>query len=227
MTDIYDRTRKLIGQKALDKLIAAKVVVFGLGGVGSYAVEALARSGVGHIAIVDKDKVDLTNINRQIVALNSTVGQYKSDVMEKRINDINPKIKVEKYTIFYNINTSNIIDLSCFDYVVDAIDTVSSKLQLIEKCNELSVPIISSMGFANKLNPTMIEVGDIYCTCQCPLARVMRYELKKRKIPSLKVVYSKEQTIIKQRQPASISFMPSSAGLILAYEVIKDIMGEI
>jgi tRNA A37 threonylcarbamoyladenosine dehydratase len=227
MTDIFDRTRKLIGPEALDRIKKSAVAVFGLGGVGSYAVEALARCGVGRLGIVDKDKVDPTNINRQLYALNSTIGKYKTDVAKKRILDINPNITVETYALFYNQDTMNNIDLKSYDYIVDAIDTITSKVLLIEQAYKLSVPIISCMGAGNRLNPQMLQVADIYSTSVCPLARVMRNLLKKRGVPSLKVVYSQEKPIVNERTPASISFVPSVAGLILSSEVIRDIIGEI
>ncbi len=228
----FSRTERLIGKTALEKLKTARVAVFGLGGVGSYVVEALARSGVGHLDLVDKDKVDITNINRQIIALHSTVGKYKTTVMKERIADINPNAVVTEYKLFFLPETANEIDFSQFDYVVDAIDTVSGKLALIEKAVAAGVPIISSMGTGNKLNPTAFEVADISKTSVCPLARVMRRELKKRGIEHLKVVYSKEEPIesgvIDEESgkplPSSIAFVPSVAGLIIASEVIKDLI---
>lgn len=223
MDSVYSRTQKLIGENALNKLKKAKIIVFGLGGVGSYVVEALVRAGVGNIAIVDRDTINHTNINRQLIALHSTIGRLKTDVSEERIKDINPDIKVEKYSIFYDKESAKEINLGQYDYIVDAIDTVTSKLLLVERASEVKVPIISSMGTGNKLNPTLFEVADIYKTSVCPLARVMRNELKNRGIPSLKVVYSKEQPAVKERTPASISFVPPAAGLLIAAEVIKDI----
>ena len=228
----FSRTERLIGKTALEKLKTARVAVFGLGGVGSYVVEALARSGVGHLDLVDKDKVDITNINRQIIALHSTVGKDKTTVMKERIADIKPNAVVTEYKLFFLPETANEIDFSQFDYVVDAIDTVSGKLALIEKAVVAGVPIISSMGTGNKLNPTAFEVADISKTSVCPLARVMRRELKKRGIEHLKVVYTKEEPIesgvIDEESgkplPASIAFVPSVAGLIIASEVIKDLI---
>ena len=185
MKDRFFRTGLLIGEEALNKLKKCKVAVFGLGGVGSYATEALARSGVGSMDIFDGDVVDITNINRQIIALESTIGMPKAEVSEKRIKDINPNINVESHNCFFNKDNQHDFDFSKYDYVVDAIDMVSSKLLLIKICKDLNVPIISSMGTGNKLNPTLIKVKDIYSTSNCPLARVMRRELRKMSIKSL------------------------------------------
>lgn len=225
MTDFFKRTEALIGVDALNKLKNAHVAVFGIGGVGGYIVEALARSGIGELTLIDNDTVKESNINRQIIALSSTVGAKKTEAFEKRLKDINPEIKVNLCDLFVLPENCREIDFSRFDYVADAIDTVSGKLAIIECCNELNIPIISSMGTGNKLDPTAFEITDIKKTSVCPLARVMRYELKKRGISKLKVLYSKE-TPIKQdtRTPASISFVPSVAGLIIAGEIIKDII---
>lgn len=244
----FSRTELLLGDEAMKKLENSRVAVFGVGGVGGYTVEALARSGVGTIDIIDDDKVCLTNINRQIIALTSTIGKYKVDVAEERIKDINPKITVNKYKMFFMPETSGEFDFSQYDYVVDAIDTVTGKIELVMKANETKTPIICSMGAGNKLDPTAFEVADIYKTSVCPLARVMRTELRKRGVKKLKVVYSKEKPITpiedmsiscrthcvcppgaarkctERRQiPGSTAFVPSVVGLIIAGEVIKDL----
>lgn len=244
----FSRTELLFGNEAMKKLENSRVAVFGVGGVGGYTVEALARSGVGTIDIIDDDKVCLTNINRQIIALTSTIGKYKVDVAEERIKDINPKIVVNKHKMFFTPETSGEFDFSQYDYVVDAIDTVTGKIELVMKANEIKTPIICSMGAGNKLDPTAFEVADIYKTSVCPLARVMRTELRKRGVKKLKVVYSKEKPITpiedmsiscrahcvcppgaarkctERRQiPGSTAFVPSVVGLIIAGEVIKDL----
>lgn len=232
MSDFLTRTKMLIGEDNVQKLKNTRVAVFGLGGVGGYVLEALVRSGIGAVDIIDSDTVDVTNINRQIIGLNSTVGQNKTDVFENRLLDINPDLKIVKQNLFFNNETSKKFDFSEYDYIVDAIDTVSSKIELILLANEYNIPIISSMGTGNKLNPTELEVTDIFKTSICPLARVMRYELKKRGIKKLKVVYSKEEPIKHQSQvatkgrqiPASAIFVPATAGLIIASEVVKDII---
>ena len=226
------RTENLIGKEAVEKLQNARVAVFGIGGVGGYVVEALARSGVGAIDLIDNDKVALSNINRQIIALHSTVGEWKTEVAAKRIQDINPDIKVRTHNLFFLPETANEFDFDGIDYVVDAIDTVSGKIALIESAKVKKIPVISSMGTGNKLNPTSFEVADITKTSVCPLARVMRRELKKRGIEHVKVVYSKEEPKTSGKideengksVPASISFVPSVAGLIIAGEVIKDLI---
>ncbi len=230
MENIYDRTALLIGEDNLEKLKNSRVAVFGIGGVGGYAVEALARSGIGTIDLFDNDTVSITNINRQIIATNKTIGLDKVLAASERISDINPEIKVNCHKIFYSADTD--IDFTVYDYIIDAIDTVTSKIELIVKAYENNIPIISSMGTGNKLNAYMFEVADIYKTSVCPLARVIRYELKKRAIKALKVVYSKEEPLKPQIQneefgrhiPASIAFVPATAGMILAGEVIKDII---
>lgn len=226
MENIFTRTETLIGEEALQKLKKSHVAVFGIGGVGGFVVEALARSGVGQLTLIDNDTVKESNINRQIIALHSTVGQNKTDAFEKRLLDINPSIKVNKKNLFFLPESSNEIDFALLDYVVDAIDTVSGKIAIAEKCNEHSIPLISSMGTGNKLDPTKFEITDINKTSVCPLARVMRYELKKRGIKKLKVLYSKEPPVKNDnsRIPSSISFVPSVAGLIIAGEVIKDLI---
>lgn len=237
---IFSRTELLFGSEAMEKLEQSRVAVFGIGGVGGHTVEALARSGVGAIDIIDSDKISTTNINRQIIATGSTVGMYKVDAMKERILDINPKCKVEVHKCFYLPETSNQFDFNDYDYIVDAVDTVSAKLQLVVSANECNVPIISSMGAGNKLNPTMFKVADIYKTSVCPLAKVMRKELKARGIKKLKCVYSEEMPVApiqneyvkkeleetKKRQlPGSNAFVPSVVGLIIASEVIKDLTG--
>ncbi|MBE6785100.1 MAG: tRNA threonylcarbamoyladenosine dehydratase [Ruminococcaceae bacterium] len=227
MNEIYQRTESLIGARALERLKNAHVAVFGLGGVGGYAVEALARAGVGSLTLIDNDTVNQSNINRQIIALSSTVGLKKTDAFKSRIADINPELTVFTRDIFFLPESKNEIDFSAFDYVIDAIDTVSGKIAIIEECKRTDVPVISSMGTGNKLDPTAFRITDISKTSVCPLARVMRYELKKRGISKLKVLYSTEEPVKKgNRTPASISFVPSVAGLLIAGEVIKDIIKE-
>lgn len=226
------RTSLIIGEEGLDKLKNSNVIVFGVGGVGSFAAEAIARAGVGNLTIVDFDDVDITNINRQIPALHSTVGKYKVEVMKERILDINPNINIKAIKEIYNEETSDKILTENYDYVVDAIDMVSSKIHLIKTCKQKNLNIISSMGMGNKLDPTKIEVSDIHKTSICPLARVIRKELRDRKIKNLKVVYSKEEPKeLKKRimngkkvTPGSISFVPSVAGLTIASVVVNDLL---
>lgn len=226
---IYDReealsrTEALIGSRALDVLREARVAVFGLGGVGGHAAEALARSGVGNFLLVDSDRVAMSNLNRQIVASLPTVGEYKTDVMRRRILEINPQALVEVRRCFFLPETAGEFDFREYSYVVDAVDTVTAKLELVMKAREAGVPIISSMGAGNKLDPTQFRVADIYDTKVCPLAKVMRKELKVRGVEALKVVYSQEPPVIRSRVPASIAFVPSVAGLVMAGEVIKDL----
>lgn len=228
------RTQMLLGYDKVQELQNKKVIVFGIGGVGGYVCEALCRSGVGTIDIVDNDKVSLSNINRQIIALHSSVGEYKTEVMKKRMIDINPSVSVNAFNIFYTPETADQFDLSKYDYIVDAIDTVSGKIELVMQAEKYNIPIISSMGAGNKLDPTAFKVSDIYKTSVCPLARVMRAELKKRGVKRLKVVYSEEKPITPQIPeemknlpkipPASCAFIPSVVGLIVASEVIKDLI---
>lgn len=226
----FSRTELLIGKENLEKLKNSKVAIFGIGGVGSFVLEALTRAGIGNFILVDKDNVDLSNLNRQIIATRKTVGKPKVEVAKERILEINPNAEVEIYKEFFMPETEGILD-STISYVVDAIDTVTAKIELVKRAQELNIPIISSMGTGNKLDPTKFEVSDIYKTSVCPLAKVMRKELKARKIKKLKVVYSKElpikvarnEKVVKQI-PGSISFVPSVAGLIIAGEVIKDII---
>lgn len=230
----FSRTEMLFGAENVNKLKDKRVIVLGVGGVGGYACEALARSGVGRIDIVDNDTVSESNINRQIIALHSTVGQPKVDVMRARMLDINPSLECVAYNLFYVPESTDSIDLSKYDYIVDAIDTVSGKIALVLEAQRVGTPIISSMGAGNKIDPTAFKVSDIYKTSVCPLARVMRTELKKRGIKSLKVVYSEEKAIepevtekmksLTKIPPASCAFIPSVVGLIIASEVIKDLM---
>ena len=234
MFNEFSRTEQLIGKEALEILKTSTVAVFGIGGVGGYVVEALARSGVGHFVLIDNDTINVTNINRQIIALHSTIGLKKVEVMKARLIDINPEIITETYDCFYNEENSDNFEYSKYNYIVDAIDSVKSKILLIETAINNGVKIISSMGTGNKLDPTRLEISDIYKTEVCPLARVVRRELKSRGIKKLKVLYSKEIPIkISQERdlkndistpPASISFVPSAAGLIIAGEVIKDMI---
>lgn len=232
MLNQFSRTELLIGKKGVEKLQKSKVAIFGIGGVGSFVVEALARAGIGNFILVDKDIVSLTNINRQIIATTKTVGKPKVEVAKERILEINSEANIEIYEEFFMPESEDIID-STVDYIVDAIDTVTAKIELVVRANKQCIPIISCMGTGNKLDPTKFEVTDIYKTSVCPLAKVMRKELKVRNIKELKVVYSKEEPI-KQLEienvenskqiPGSVSFVPSVAGLIIAGEVIKDIL---
>ena len=228
----FSRTALLLGQEGVEKLKKSRVAVFGVGGVGGYVVEALARSGVGTLDLIDNDVVSLSNINRQIIALHSTVGRKKTEVAAERAKDINPAIKVYTHNVFYLPETAAQFDFSAYDYVVDAIDTVSGKIALVEQAKAANVPIISAMGAGNKTDPTAFLVADVSQTTVCPLARVMRRELKKRGIEHLKVVYSKEEPLPSKTVdektgkpiPASVAFVPSVVGLIVASEVIKDLI---
>lgn len=219
------RTEALIGKDAVQKLNDAKVAVFGLGGVGSYALEALARSGIGSFVLVDNDTISVSNINRQLLALHSTIGRYKTDAARERVADIAPDASVVCLNLFYSQDTACAVEahLAGCSYIVDAIDTVSSKILLAEIAFRLHIPIISSMGTGNKLDPLRFEVADIFKTSVCPLAKVLRHELKKRGIPSLKTVYSKEIPRVSCRPPASIAFVPAVAGLLIASETVKDL----
>ena len=228
---MFSRTQLLLGADALEKLKKSHVAVFGVGGVGGYAVEALARTGVGEITLIDNDKVSASNINRQIIALHSTVGEYKTQVAKNRLLDINPQMKVHTKEFFVLPETVDEIDFSAFDIVVDAIDTVSGKIAIIEKAKSLNIPVISAMGAGNKLDPTAFTVTDISKTSGCPLARVMRRELKKRGIEGVKVVYSKEEpkTLSAsentgEKTVGSVAFVPSVAGLIVASETVKELI---
>ena len=250
--DQFARTQLLLGVDAMERLKKSRVAVFGVGGVGGYSVEALARSGVGAIDLIDDDKVCLTNINRQIIADVKTIGKYKVDVAKDRILGINPKCKVTTHQSFYLPENAGDFDFKEYDYVIDAVDTVTAKINLVMQANECGVPVISSMGAGNKLDPTAFMVSDIYKTSVCPLAKVMRRELKKRNIKKLKVVYSKEQPIVPMEDesiscrshcvcppgaerkctdrraiPGSVAFVPSVVGLIIAGEVIKDLTKDI
>ena len=250
MQDQYSRTQLLLGKEAMETLHHSRVAVFGIGGVGGYTVEALARSGVGALDLIDDDKVCLTNLNREIVATRKTVGQYKVDVAEQRIHEIDPNIKVTTYKTFFTPETQDQFDFTQYDYVVDAIDTVTGKIALVVKAKEAGTPIICAMGAGNKMDPTRFEVTDIYKTSVCPLAKVMRTECRKRKIKHLKVVYSKEPAMtpieddsiscknhcicppgtqrkctIRRSVPGSNAFVPSVAGLIIGGEVVKDLVG--
>lgn len=227
MGNQFSRTETLIGKDALKKLANSRVAVFGIGGVGGYVVEALARAGVGALDLIDNDEVNVTNINRQIIALHSTIGKLKVDVAKERVLDINPEANVTTYKTFFTPETSNEFDFSQYDYVVDAIDSVTGKIELVLKAQKVNTPIVSCLGTGNKIHPEMFEITDIYKTSVCPLAKVMRTELKKRGVKKLKVLYSKETPIKQegQRIPASISFTPPVAGLIIAGEVVRDLMG--
>ena len=251
MLNQFSRTELLLGKEGLEKLASARVAVFGIGGVGGYAVEALARSGVGALDLIDDDRVCITNINRQLHATRKTVGKYKVDVAAERVAEINPNCVVRTFKTFYMPDTEGEFDFHEYDYVIDAIDTVTGKLSLVRNANECGTPIISSMGAGNKLDPTAFEVADIYKTSVCPLARTMRRELKKLGIKKLKVVYSKEEPIrpsedaeiscknhcvcppgtvrkctVRRDIPGSTAFVPSVVGLIIAGEVVKDLIGE-
>ena len=242
MENQFSRTELLFGTRAMEKIAGARVAVFGIGGVGGYTVEALVRSGIGEIDLIDSDTVSLTNLNRQIIATKSSIGKYKVDVMRERIMDINPDVKVHVHKCFYLPETKDQFDFSQYDYVVDAVDTVTAKLQIVEEAEAAGVPVISSMGAGNKLDPAAFQVADIYKTFVCPLAKVMRRELKKRGIKKLKVVYSQELPVMpdpellssyseevsplapqKRSVPGSVAFVPSVAGLIIAGEVLKDL----
>lgn len=251
MLNQFSRTELLFGKRAMEKLAVSHVAVFGIGGVGSYTVEALVRSGVGAVDLIDDDKVCLTNINRQIYATRKTVGKYKVDVATERIAEINPEVQVHTYKTFYTPETAEQFDFSQYDYIVDAIDTVTGKIALVMNAQAVGTPIISSMGAGNKVEPSAFEVTDIYKTSVCPLAKVMRYELKRRGIKNLKVVYSKEKPITpvddmaiscrthcicppgtarkctqRRQVPGSNAFVPSVVGLIIAGEVIKDLIAK-
>lgn len=236
MQEQFSRTKNLLGEEAMDRLAKARVAVFGIGGVGGYTVEALVRSGVGAIDLIDSDTVALSNLNRQIIATHKTIGRDKVEVMKERILEINPQAKVTVHKCFYLPETKGQFDFSQYSYVVDAVDTVTAKIQLVMEAQKAGVPIISSMGTGNKLYPQMLEVTDIYKTSVCPLAKVMRRELKKRGVKKLKVVYSKEEPLTPQgvvedagnrrAVPGSTAFVPPVAGMILAGEVIRDLVKE-
>jgi len=232
MLDQFSRTELILGNEAMEKLNNSTVAIFGIGGVGGYVCEALARSGVGHFILVDSDTVAITNINRQIIATIDTVGKYKCDVMKDRILSINPNAKIEIFNKFFLPENQDEFDFKSYDYVVDAVDTVTAKIAIVMKAKENNIPVISAMGAGNKLNPAMLEVSDIFKTSVDPLAKVMRLELKKRHINKLKVVYSKELPIKpresleesnKREIPGSNAFVPTTMGLIIASEVVKDL----
>ena len=231
MSEQFSRTELIIGKDGLERLRCSHVIVFGLGGVGGYVVESLVRSGIGNITIVDNDSIAVSNLNRQIIALNSTIGLSKVDAFEQRILDINPNCKVTKLKLFYLPENADSIDLSLYDYVIDCIDTVTAKIELAVRCNALGVPIISSMGTGNKLDPSLLRVADISKTSVCPLARVMRRELSKRGVRHLKCVYSTEEPVKAdasdeegKRVPGSTAFVPSSAGLLIASVVVRELI---
>ena len=236
MLNRFSRTQLILGKEAMEKLKNAHVAVFGIGGVGGYVCEALVRSGVGSFDLIDDDKICLTNLNRQIIATTSTIGKYKADVMKARMEDINPQVKVQVHKCFFLPENASEYDLSACSYIVDAVDTVAAKLSIIQLAIEQKIPVISCMGAGNKLDPTRFEVSDISRTSVCPLARVIRRELKKRAIEHCKVVYSQEPALSpaaadealpagssRRTIPGSVSFVPSAAGLVLAGEVIKDL----
>lgn len=234
MLNQFSRTELLIKKEGIEKLKNSKILIFGVGGVGGYALEALTRSGVYNIDIVDNDKISLTNINRQIIALHSTIGEYKVDVAKRRMLDINPDAHINAFKMFYLPETKQEFDFKSYDYIIDAVDTIKAKLSIIEEATNAGVPVISAMGAGNKLDPTMFEVADISKTSVCPLARVIRTELKKKKIKNVKVVYSKEIPIKQDNSveytasnhpvPASIATCPSAMGLIMASVVIRDLI---
>ena len=246
----FSRTQMLLGNEAMERLAAARVAVFGVGGVGGYAAEALVRSGLGAIDLIDDDRMCLTNLNRQIIALRSTVGKHKTDVLADRLRDINPNVRVTAHRLFYMPDTADQIDLSAYDYVIDAVDTVTAKLELITRCKALGVPVICALGAGNKLDPTMLRVADLYETSVCPLARVLRREVRRRGIDRLKVVYSPEPPMkplddpensclthcicppgttrkctARRDIPGSTAFVPPAMGLIIAREVVCDLTG--
>lgn len=234
MSEQFARTELLLGAEALDKLKKARVAVFGVGGVGGYVCEALVRSGVGSFDLIDSDTVALSNLNRQIIATHSTVGRFKTEVMKERMLDINPEVDVRIHNCFFLPENADEFPFEEYDYVVDTVDTVTAKIELVMKCQKENVPIISSMGAGNKLDPAAFKVADIYKTSVCPLAKVMRRELKKRGVKKLKVVYSEEMPRTggeaepgssRRATPGSVAFVPSVAGLIIAGEVVKDLSG--
>ena len=228
MENLYSRTERMLGEEAVERLKGARVAVFGVGGVGGFCIEALARAGVGALDLIDSDTVAESNLNRQIIATRETIGEYKTTVMKNRILSINPDAKITTYNLFFDNNTSHLFDFSAYDYVVDAIDSVRGKIEIIKLSKAAGTRVISCMGAGNKLDPTMFEIADIEKTSVCPLARAVRTELKKLGIRGVKVLFSKEppvlpKTEVTDRAPGSISFVPSVAGLIIAGEVIKDI----
>ena len=235
MKEQYARSELLLGSEAMEKLRRSRVAVFGVGGVGGYVVEALARCGIGELDLIDNDTVSITNLNRQIIALHSTIGRLKTEVASERVHDIDPDIKVTIHSMFFMPDTADEIDFTQYDYVVDAIDTVTGKIEIIIRSQTAGTPVISAMGAGNKLDPAGFMVSDIYKTKGCPLAKVMRHELKKRGVRKLKVVYSEEQPITpkgstevpspgRRATPGSLAFVPSAAGLVIAGEVVGDLI---
>lgn len=226
MEERFQRTGMLIGEEGIKRLSESHVAVFGIGGVGGYVAEALARCGIGEITLVDRDVVSMSNLNRQIIALESTVGRMKTRVMKERIEDICPDIKVHTREVFFLPENSHTFPFEDYDYVVDAVDTVTAKIEILMKCQELGVPSISSMGTGNKMDPSKLQVADIYKTSMCPLAKVMRHELKKRGVKHQKVVFSTEEPVANHRTPGSMSFVPGTAGLLIASVVVRDLLGK-
>lgn len=220
----FDRTEKLLGADAMKRLAASHVAVFGVGGVGGYVVEALARSGIGALTLIDRDTVDPTNLNRQIIATTETIGRAKTEVAAERVKSIHPDCNITCHQVFFLPETADDFDFTHYDYVVDAVDTVTAKLLIIGRAKEAATPVISSMGAGNKLDPAKLRIADLYETSVCPLAKVMRRECRARGIDSLKVVYSTEQPAVNQKPPASVAFVPSVAGLLIASEVVKDLI---
>ncbi|MCR5825750.1 MAG: ThiF family adenylyltransferase [Oscillospiraceae bacterium] len=234
MADQFSRTRMLLGEAAMARLAAARVAVFGVGGVGSYVVEALCRAGVGALDLIDNDTVALSNLNRQIIATHETLGRDKVDVAAERVRSINPACRVRTYKTFFLPENADAFDFAQYDYVVDAIDTVAGKLALVERAQAAHTPILSALGTGNKLNPALLEIGDVYDTSVCPLARVMRRELRRRGVPQLKVLWSREEPLTplpadepteRRSLPGSTPFVPAAGGLLIAAEVVKDLTG--
>ncbi|MEE1242801.1 ThiF family adenylyltransferase [Frisingicoccus sp.] len=226
MEERFQRTEMLIGKEGLKRLSECHVAVFGIGGVGGYVVEALARCGVGELTLVDKDVVSMSNLNRQLIALESTIDRMKTQVMKERIGEICPDTKVHTWETFFLPENSHTFPFKDYDYVVDAVDTVTAKIEIVMKCQEHHVPVISSMGTGNKLDPSKLQLADIYKTSMCPLAKVMRRELKARGVKHLKVVYSTEEPVANHRTPGSVAFVPGTAGLLIASAVVRDLLGK-
>lgn len=227
MSEQFSRLERILGEEAVASLSEKRVAVFGLGGVGGYAAEALARSGIGRFDLVDNDRISVSNLNRQIIATHKTIGRLKTEVMKERMLEINPQAEIMLHTCFFLPENTDAFDFRQYDYVIDAVDTVTAKIEIILRAKAAGVPVISSMGTGNKMRPDMLEVADVYRTSVCPLAKVMRHELKKRGVEELKVVYSKEEPIKTAeggRIPGSSAFVPPAAGLIIASEVVKDLL---
>lgn len=222
--DIFSRTRLLLGDEVVERLSEKRVLIFGMGGVGGYATEALARSGIGCLTIVDHDRVDVTNCNRQIIATQSTVGREKVEVMRERLLDINPRIDIDARKMFYLPETESEFDFTNYDYILDCVDTVTAKLSIVERALDCGVPVISAMGCGNKLHPELLQVADIYETSVCPLAKVMRRECRKRGLAGFPVVYSTEKPVTNARPPGSVAFVPAAAGLLMASRVVLDLV---